>query len=303
MDDNTLKNLIDALVEDKKSERRFKIISRIIIFSLFIIIFTLPFLSSDKIYKTGNHTAVINISGVISTGGDSTKKIIDLIIKAANNDFCENIILNINSPGGSATQSKIIFDQISRIKKTSDKTIYAIIDDVGASGGYYIAASGDVVIANSSSIVGSIGVRLDSINIESLAKKLGIESQTISSGEDKTILDPFQTLSEKQRNHLNNLVRDIHDEFIQDIKSTRGDKIKDNSVFTGLFWTGKQALQLGLIDEIGSIYDINQKYLNNSELVTYNKRLSIIDELMQSIISNYSSTQIGMFYWCLLGFF
>ena len=296
MDDNTLKNLIDALVEDKKSERRFKIISRIIIFSLFIIIFTLPFLSSDKIYKTGNHTAVINISGVISTGGDSTNKIIDLIIKAANNDFCENIILNINSPGGSATQSKIIFDQISRIKKTSDKTIYAIIDDVGASGGYYIAASGDVVIANSSSIVGSIGVRLDSINIESLAKKLGIESQTISSGEDKTILDPFQTLSEKQRNHLNNLVRDIHDEFIQDIKSTRGDKIKDNSVFTGLFWTGKQALQLGLIDEIGSIYDINQKYLNNSELVTYNKRLSIIDELMQSIISNYSSTQIGMFY-------
>ena len=219
-----------------------------------------------------------------------------MIIKAANNDFCENIILNINSPGGSATQSKIIFDQISRIKKTSDKTIYAIIDDVGASGGYYIAASGDVVIANSSSIVGSIGVRLDSINIESLAKKLGIESQTISSGEDKTILDPFQTLSEKQRNHLNNLVRDIHEEFIQDIKSTRGDKIKDNSVFTGLFWTGKQALQLGLIDEIGSIYDINQKYLNNSELVTYNKRLSIIDELMQSIISSYSSTQIGMFY-------
>ena len=170
MDDNTLKNLIDALVEDKKSERKFKIISRVIILSLFIIIFTLPFLSSDKIYKTGNHTAVININGVISTGGDSTKKIIDLIIKAANNDFCENIILNINSPGGSATQSKIIFDQISRIKKTSDKTIYAIIDDVGASGGYYIAASGDVVIANSSSIVGSIGVRLDSINIESLAK-------------------------------------------------------------------------------------------------------------------------------------
>ena len=176
------------------------------------------------------------------------------------------------------------------------KTIYAIIDDVGASGGYYIAASGDIVIANSSSIVGSIGVRLDSINIESLAKKLGIESQTISSGKDKTILDPFQQLSQKQRDHLNKLVTDIHDEFIQDIKIARGQKISDNSVFTGLFWTGKQALQLGLIDEIGSIYDINQKYLNNSDLVVYNKRPSLINELIQSVISNYSSKLIGISY-------
>ena len=213
MDEKTLKDLIDALIEDKKSERRLKIISRVIIFSLFLIILILPFFSSDNIYRSGNHTAVINISGVISPGGDNTKKTIDLIKKAVNNDLCENIILNVNSPGGSATQSKIIFDQISRIKKTSDKTIYAIIDDVGASGGYYIAASGDLVIANSSSIVGSIGVRLDSINIQSLAEKLGIVSQTISSGEDKTILDPLQPLSQKQRDHLNKLVTEIHDEL------------------------------------------------------------------------------------------
>ena len=296
MDEKTLKDLIDALLEDKKSERRFKIISRLIIFSLFLIILTLPFFSSDNLYKAGNHTAVINISGIISPGGDSSKKTIDLIRKAVNNDLCENIILNVNSPGGSATQSKIIFDQISRIKETSDKTIYAIIDDVGASGGYYIAASGDVVIANSSSIVGSIGVRLDSINIQSLAEKLGIVSQTISSGKDKTMLDPLQPLSQKQRDHLNRLVTDIHDEFIQDIKTARGEKIKDNSVFTGLFWTGQQALQLGLIDEVGSIYDINQKYLNNSNLVTYNKKPSFIEELMQSIIPSYSSMPIGISY-------
>ena len=296
MDEKTLKDLIDALIEDKKSERRFKIISRLTILLLFLIVLSLPFVSSDKIYKTGNHTAVININGVISPGGDSTKKTIDLITKAVNNDLCEHIILNINSTGGSATQSKIIFDQVSRIKKTSDKTFYAIIDDVGASGGYYIAASGDKVIANSSSIVGSIGVRLDSINIESLAKKLGIESQTISSGKDKTILDPFKTLSKNQREHLNKLVTDIHDEFIQDIKTARGEKITDNTVFTGLFWTGKQALQLGLIDEIGSIYDINQKYLNNSNLVIYNKSPSLIEELMQSAVSNYSSMLIGISY-------
>ena len=296
MDEKTLKDLIDALIEDKKSERRLKIISRVIIFSLFLIILILPFFSSDNIYRSGNHTAVINISGVISPGGDNTKKTIDLIKKAVNNDLCENIILNVNSPGGSATQSKIIFDQISRIKKTSDKTIYAIIDDVGASGGYYIAASGDLVIANSSSIVGSIGVRLDSINIQSLAEKLGIVSQTISSGEDKTILDPLQPLSQKQRDHLNKLVTEIHDEFIQDIKIARGKKIRDNTVFTGLFWTGKQALQLGLIDEVGSIYDINLKYLNNSNLVTYNKKPSFIEQLMQSIIPNYSSALIGLSY-------
>ena len=296
MDEKTLKDLIDALLEDKKSERRFKVVSRLIILTIFVIIFALPFVSSDKIYKVGNHTAVININGVISPGGDNTKKVIDLIAKAEENELCQNIILNINSPGGSATQSKIIFDQISKIKETSSKTIYAVIDDVGASGGYYIAASGDMIIANSSSIVGSIGVRLDSINIESLAKKLGIESQTISSGEDKTILDPFQSLSQKQRDHLNALVEDIHNDFITDIKLARGSKIKDASVFSGLFWTGKQALQLGLIDEVGSIYDINKKYLNNSNLVVYNKKTSLIDELMQSLLSNYSKTIIGISY-------
>ena len=153
-----------------------------------------------------------------------------------------------------------------------------------------------MIIANSSSIVGSIAVRLDSINIESLAKKLGIESQTISSGDDKTILDPFQSLSKRQRDHLNALVIDIHDEFIADIKLARGQKIKDDSVFSGLFWTGKQALQLGLIDEVGSIYDINQKYLNDSNLVVYNKKMSFIDELMQSVLSNYQNMRIGISY-------
>ena len=284
-DNNILKNLVDSLIKERESERKFKLIGRAVIFGLFLLITVSVMFSSSGASYSKDHLAIININGEISSNGPvNVQNIIPHIEKAVNNDACLGIILKINSPGGSATQSKIIFDEINKFKKINDKKIYTVIEDVGASGGYYIAASGDMIFANASSIVGSIGVRLDSFNVSSLMEKLGIESQVISSGEDKTMLDPFNKLTEKHRLHLKTLLASIHDQFITDIQKSRSSKIDENNVFTGLFWTGTEALKIGLIDEIASVYDVNEKYFNNIELVTYNKKDNFFKDLMKTVV-------------------
>ncbi len=284
-DNNIVKSLVDSLIKERESERKFKLIGRALIFGLFLLVIILVMFSSSGVSYSKDHVAIINVNGEISSNGPvNVQNIIPHIEKAINNDSCLGIILKINSPGGSATQSKIIFDEINKFKKINDKKIYTVIEDVGASGGYYIAASGDMIFANASSIVGSIGVRLDSFNVSSLMEKLGIESQVISSGKDKTMLDPFNKLTEKHRLHLKTLLASIHNQFISDIQKSRSSKIDENNVFTGLFWTGTEALKIGLIDEIASIYDVNEKYFNNIELITYNKEDNFFKDLMKTAI-------------------
>ena len=282
-DNNIIKSLVDSLIKERESERKFKLIGRAVIFGLILLITISVMFSSSGASYSKDHVAIININGEISSNGPvNVQNIIPHIEKAINNNSCLGIILKINSPGGSATQSKIIFDEINKFKKVNDKKIYTVIEDVGASGGYYIAASGDMIFANASSIVGSIGVRLDSFNVSSLMEKLGIESQVISSGKDKTMLDPFNKLTEKHRLHLKTLLASIHDQFISDIQKSRSSKIDKSNVFTGLFWTGTEALKIGLIDEIASIYDVNEKYFNNIELIIYNKEDNFFKDLMKT---------------------
>ena len=298
MSDDTLAKLVDSLIEERKSERKFKLFSRILfaIFLLTIFYFSLSSPMDENIYQ-GEHTAVIKLDGVIAANGTiNTESTLQLVRKAFNNNLCKNIILKINSPGGSATQSKIIYDEILILKKNSDKQIYSVIEDVGASGGYYIAASADKIFASNSSIVGSIGVRIDSLNFKSLLTKLGIKSQTISSGKDKLILDPFQDLSEEHKVHLTNLANNIHNEFISDIKTSRGNLINNDIVFSGLFWTGSEALDIGLIDQISSVYDVNRDYFDNLKLITYNRKPSLFDNFIKSIVSNYKKNNISLYY-------
>ena len=284
-DNNIVKSLVDSLIKERESERKFKIIGRMLIFGLFLLVTISVMFSSSGSSYSKDHVAIININGQISSDGPvNVQNIIPHIEKAVNNSSCLGVILKINSPGGSATQSKIIFDEINKFKKINDKKIYTVIEDVGASGGYYIAASGDMIFANASSIVGSIGVRLDSFNVSSLMENLGIESQVISSGEDKTMLDPFNKLTEKHRLHLKTLLTSIHNQFISDIQKSRSSKINENNVFTGLFWTGTEALKIGLIDEIASVYDVNEEYFNNIELITYNKEDNFFKDLMKTAI-------------------
>ena len=297
MDDNKLlKDIVESLVEERKSEKKFRFITRILFF-LFIIFLLVSFTlkASNNTNYSSNHVAVIQVNGMISSAGPvNSELILPHINRAIENDSCVGIILKINSPGGSATQSKIIFDEINKIRLNSEKKIYAVIEDVGASGGYYIAASAEKIFSSSSSIVGSIGVRLDSFNLEGLMDKLGIQSQILSSGKDKTILDPFSNLTDEHRLHLENLLGSIHNQFISDIKSSRGDKVDDNA-FTGLFWTGDVAVKIGLIDELLSAYDVSEKFFNNRNLIIYNGERDILKELINTSIPN-ANNIIGIRY-------
>lgn len=293
MNDNDLiKQLIDSLLEDRKNDKKYKFYSRLIFLSFFVVISILIFLpDSNNSSFTDKHIAVVDVQGVIAPASPSSvSNIIPHIKKAADNENCLGIILKINSPGGSATQSKIIFDEIVKIRSTSDKPIYSVIEDMGTSGGYYVAASTEKIFSSSSSIVGSIGVRLDSYNLKALMTNLGIKSQTLSAGSDKLILNPFDDLTPEHKAHILLLLNDIHSQFINDIKKSRGEKLANNNIFTGLFWTGTQAKELGLIDEIASIYDINDKYFDNNKLINYNKKDKLIDKLFGKV-SNLMSNQ------------
>jgi protease-4 len=231
------------------------------------------------------HIALIEVNGLISSETQSSaEKIIPLLHQASENDNASAIIIKINSGGGSATQSKIIFDEIIKIKTLSDKKIISIIEDVGASGGYYIAMAADQIIASETSIVGSIGVRLDSYDVRQLFNNLGIKPRTIYSGENKLILDPFHELTSKQYNHVKSLTDEIHAQFINDLKNSRKDKINpDNKlIYSGLFYTGTQAKKLGLVDDISSIYELTNEKYENMIIQKYNSENNLIDQFIQT---------------------
>ncbi len=296
MDENnkTLNDIVSELINERKRDYRNKIIFRIF-FVLIIFSFILFAPMAKNINFNYPHLAVIEVNGLISSDTQaSAKKIIPLLEKASSNENSAAIVIKINSGGGSATQSKIIFDEIMKIKKSSDKKIISVIEDVGASGGYYIAMAADQIFASETSIVGSIGVRLDNFDVRSLFNKIGIKSRTIYSGDNKLILDPFHELSQDQYNHVKKLTDQIHSQFILDLKNSRKDKIDpDNTlIYSGLFYTGTEARSLGLIDELSSIYDLKNEMYDNIPIQTYNQDDDFINKIIQSSFHYLFSSRI-----------
>ncbi len=285
--DKALNDIVSELIVERKRDYRNKIIFRVFLFIIFVSILFLSPIPQTSNFNS-SHLAVIEINGLISSNTEaSAKKIIPLLKRASTNDNSAAIIIKVNSGGGSATQSKIIFDEIVKIKNSSEKKVIAVIEDVGASGGYYIAMAADQILASETSIVGSIGVRLDNYDVRSFFNKLGIKSRTIYSGENKLILDPFHELTSEQYDHVKRLTDQIHSQFINDLKASRNNKIDSNNnlIYSGLFYTGIEAKSLGLIDEISSIYDLNNNEFDNLPLQIYNKDNNIIDQLIQSSLN------------------
>ena len=292
-DNKTLNDIVNTLISERKRDYRNKIIFRII-FILFFVFALLILPMSKNINFSQPHVAVIEINGLIaSETSSSADTIVPLLKKASSNENSKAIVIKVNSGGGSATQSKIIFDEIKKLKKDMDKDIISIIEDVGASGGYYIAMAADEVFASETSIVGSIGVRLDSYDVRSFFNKLGIKSRTIYSGDNKLILDPFHELTSNQYNHVKKLTDQIHLQFINDLKQSRKNRLaKDESIYSGLFYTGVEAKNLGLIDGISSIYDLKTERYDNIPLQKYNRDNDILNNIIKSSIQYFSRANI-----------
>ncbi len=292
--------LAEASLKEQRRSRRWGIIFKILTFAYIgVILFMFSEASFTTVTVNEKHTALIELTGVIA---DKEKASADHIVTALRNAFSnENtagVVLRINSPGGSPVQSGYIYDEIRRLRKENpDTPLYAVVTDICASGGYYIASAADKIYADKASIVGSIGVRMDNFGFVDAMQKLGVERRTLTAGENKALLDPFLPENEKAKAHMQNMLAEIHQQFINAVKEGRGDRL-DTSVkglFSGLIWTGEAAVQNGLIDELASTSYVAREVIGEETIVDYTVQDDILERFAQrlgSTVAQVISTQL-----------
>lgn len=237
-------------------------------------------MSADKI------TAVVEIKGAIMDDSEaSAELLIPSLRKAFEHPKTKGIILRINSPGGSPVQAGYINDEIRRLKaQYEDIPVYAVVMDMCASGGYYIAVAADKIYADKASIVGSIGVRMDSFGAVDAMHKLGLERRLYTAGDNKGMLDPFLPENPAQVAHINSMLAVTHQQFIKVVKQGRGERLKDNpDIFSGLFWTGETAVELGLIDGLGSESYVARELIGAETTVDFTAEKDLIQRLTEKV--------------------
>jgi protease-4 len=229
------------------------------------------------------HTAVIEIKGEIAAGAEaSAEQVVSSLRSALEDSGTQGVVLLINSPGGSPVQAGIINDEIHRLKAKHNKPIYAVVEETCASAAYYIAAGADKIYVDKASIVGSIGVLMDGFGFTGLMDKLGVERRLMTAGENKGFLDPFSPQTEKQRAFAQSMLDQIHQQFIAVVKEGRGNRLKETpEMFSGLFWTGQQAVEMGLADQLGSLDFVAREVIKAEELVDYTRRENVAERLVK----------------------
>tara|TARA_B110000977_G_scaffold193010_1_gene267356 strand:+ start:3867 stop:4805 length:939 start_codon:yes stop_codon:yes gene_type:complete len=272
-----------GLIEQRRSRRWgifFKTLG-FLYFSLFLIgIFAID--GGDYgASSTQPHSAMVRLDGIIAEGQSASADQINQALRNAfANEFSKAIIIKINSPGGSPVQSAQINKEIRRLKaRHPEKKVYAVVDDICASGGLYVAVAADLIYADESSIVGSIGVRMDGFGFVDAMAKLGVERRLLTAGEHKAMLDPFAPVDSFEKNHLQGLLDSIHEEFIAVVKAGRGDRlVADADLFSGLFWSGRGALELGLIDGLASADEVARNLIEAEDIIDYSIKPSVLDQ-------------------------
>jgi protease-4 len=228
------------------------------------------------------HTAMVEVNGLIAPGTDASAEKITSALQAAFKDKnTQGVVVRCNSPGGSPVQAQTIYDEMKRLrKKYPDIPLYAVIEDVCASGGYFVAAGADRIYVGKASIVGSIGVLMNGFGFTGLMEKLGIERRLITAGENKGMLDPFSPLDDKDKEHIKQLMGDIHQQFIGVVREGRGKRLKETpEIFSGLIWTGQRSIDLGLADGIGSLESVARDVVKAEEIVDFSQREGIAEKV------------------------
>ena len=280
----TLSELVHANLKEQQSARRWKMGLRLAWLLFWVVVVWQIFSHNQTTTNiTTPHTALVNIKGEIADGSDASAENVVASMRAALEDSgSQGLILLINSPGGSPVQAGIINDEIVRLKALHRKPIYAVVEESCASAAYYIAAATDKIYVDKASIVGSIGVLMDGFGFTGLMDKLGVERRLMTAGENKGFLDPFSPQTDAQRKHAQSMLNHIHTQFIDVVKKGRGDRLKETpDMFSGLFWTGQQAVELGLADELGSIDHVARDVVKAEELVDYSRRDNVAERLVK----------------------
>jgi protease-4 len=276
---------LDALKEQKRA-RRWGIFFKLLTFAYltFLILMLLDWRGdADRLAGT-KHTALVDVIGVIdSKGAASADSVTGALQSAFKDKNTQGVILRINSPGGSPVQAGIIYDEIRRLReKHPGIPLYAVVEDVCASGGYYIAAATDKIYVDKASLVGSIGVLMDQFGFVDTLGKLGVERRVLTAGENKAFLDPFSPLQPAHVEHAKKLLGEIHVQFIDVVKKGRGARLKETpEIFSGLLWSGAKSIELGLSDGYGTVDYVAREVIKAEQIVEYTRKENLLDRLVK----------------------
>ena len=282
---DVLEKLAFASLREQRTQRRWNIFFRLITLSIVAFaIWAVMGVGSSDTSPVASHTALIEIDGTIESGGPSAANV---IIPALNKAYAEKgavgIILHINSPGGSPVQAGIINDEIARLRITyPQKPLYVVVGEMCASGGYYVAAAADKVFVNKASIVGSIGVLMDGFGATGLMEKIGVERRLVTAGENKGFMDPFSPQVPKHKEYAQAMVNEIHQQFIDVVRNGRGKRLKETpDMFSGLFWSGSKAVELGLADGFGTVESVARNELKAENIVDYTQHEGLPERVLK----------------------
>jgi len=280
----TLEKLAFAALKEQTKARRWGIFFKLLTFAYLtlLILMVIGWRGDTELMSDAKHTALVDLDGVIDAKGDaSAEKITGALQSAFKDKNTQGVILRINSPGGSPVQSGIIYDEVRRLRSVHPNTpLYVVVEDVCASGGYFVAASADKIYVNKASLVGSIGVLMDGFGFTGGMEKLGVERRLLTAGENKGFMDPFSPVDSQQKEYALGMLNDIHQQFIAVVKQGRGKRLKDSpELFSGLVWTGKKAVELGLADGFGSVESVARDVIKAEPIVDYTEKSNPVERI------------------------
>jgi protease-4 len=286
-DDNwerkALEKVALAAIQEQRRARHWSIFFKLL---LFIYLFALLFIAlgwtGKKDTSTGKHTALVELRGVIGPeSAASADNIVTGLQEAFKDKRTQGVILRINSPGGSPVQAGHINDEIKRLReKYPNIPVYAVVEDICASGGYYVAVAADHIYVDKGSIIGSIGVLMDGFGFTGLMDKLGIERRLLAAGRNKGFLDPFSPIREDQQKYAETMLNEIHQQFINIVRQGRGKRLKETpDLFSGLLWVGTRSVELGLADGLGSVDYVARELIKAEEIVDFTPRENIAERV------------------------
>jgi len=294
-----VQRLAFAAINEQRRSRRWRIFFLILTFLYLtpVVLLTLDIndmnLFGMKKGGTDKHTAMVKMSGIIAGSSEaSAENIISGLQDAFADKNTVGVILEINSPGGSPVQSAYIYDEMKRLKEEhEDIPLHVVVTDMAASGGYFVAAAADNIYVNKSSLVGSIGVRMDSFGLVDLIEKLGIERRLLTAGEHKGLLDPFLPQNELEKQHLQTMLDQVHKHFIDAVKQGRGERLKESpELFSGLVWSGEEAIKLGLVDDFGSTEQVARDVIKQETIVDFSTREMLLDRIANRVGTSFAAS-------------
>lgn len=291
-----VEKLAFAAVNEQRKARRWGIFFKLLTFGYLIAILAIamyPRLQTEMSKDGKGHTAVIDVLGVIAEQESANADaIIEGLRDAAKDENTKGIILNINSPGGSPVQAAYVYEEIRRLKtKYPELPIYSVVSDICASGGYYIAAASDKIYVNQASIIGSIGVIMNGFGFVNVLDKLGVERRLLTAGAHKAMLDPFSPVNKEEEMHMQTLLDQVHQQFIDAVKDGRGERLQEaENMFSGLVWTGSEGVKLGLADDFGSVDSVARDVIGTEKKIDFTPQERLLEKLVGKFAASFGKS-------------